>query len=154
MMLLTIFTVSWYYTSSKNAVATQQLVEYYQEHITITTAGSTSGKKTTSTGGNNRLPLPHMLHFSMMASLTALQLFVGLCIATFLSWGISSGGSCHQGSATTVTSSASSSTPTPPERAVSYLIGTLHYCGCLFTKLGFAYGSASILQVIQLLEPI
>ena len=149
MTLLTIFTVCWYYTSSKNAVATQQLVENYQEHISIT-AGSM-----TAAGGNDRPPLlPCMLHFAMMASLTALQLFVGLCVATFLSWGILSG-SC-QGSATTVTSSASSSTtPTPPtKRVASYLISSLHYFGCLFTNLGFAYGSASIVQVIKLLEPI
>ena len=152
MTLLTIFTVCWYYTSSKNAVATQQLVENYQEHISIT-AGSTSGTMTAA-GGNDRPPLPCMLHFAMMASLTALQLFVGLCVATFLSWGILSG-SC-QGSATTVTSSASSSTtPTPPtKRVASYLISSLHYFGCLFTNLGFAYGSASIVQVIKLLEPI
>ena len=34
------------------------------------------------------------------------------------------------------------------------VIGLLHYFGCLFTNIGFAYGSASLVQVIKLLEPI
>ncbi len=34
------------------------------------------------------------------------------------------------------------------------LVGILHYCGCLCTNCGFLYGSASLVQIVKLLEPI
>mmetsp|Transcript_32871 Transcript_32871/g.37402 ORF Transcript_32871/g.37402 Transcript_32871/m.37402 type:complete len:947 (-) Transcript_32871:161-3001(-) len=34
------------------------------------------------------------------------------------------------------------------------LIGLLHCIGCIFTNIGFGYGSASLVQIIKLLEPV
>lgn len=34
------------------------------------------------------------------------------------------------------------------------MVGFLHCCGCICTNIGFGYGSASLVQVIKLLEPI
>ena len=39
-------------------------------------------------------------------------------------------------------------------RQSNVIIGLFHYFGCLLTNIGFAYGSASSVQVIKLLEPI
>uniref|UniRef100_A0A7S2XNG5 Polysaccharide pyruvyl transferase domain-containing protein n=1 Tax=Attheya septentrionalis TaxID=420275 RepID=A0A7S2XNG5_9STRA len=34
------------------------------------------------------------------------------------------------------------------------VVGILHFLGCLCTNMGFAFGSASVVQIIKLLEPI
>ena len=39
-------------------------------------------------------------------------------------------------------------------RACDLFIGLLHYVGSLCTNMGFAYGSASLVQCVKLLEPI
>ena len=39
-------------------------------------------------------------------------------------------------------------------RAYDLFIGVLHYIGSLCTNMGFAYGSASLVQCVKLLEPI
>ena len=35
-----------------------------------------------------------------------------------------------------------------------FLIGLLHCIGCICTNVGFGYGSASLVQIIKLLEPV
>ena len=85
-----------------------------------------------------------------MASLTALQLLVGLVIASILAIIVApSTSSCNDRSKKYICCIKTNST-----NGMSALIGFLHYCGCLFTNLGFAYGSASIVQVVKLLEPV
>ena len=120
-----------------NAVSTQQLVENYNwSKISNYPAGQSS----------------HLLHIAVMTGLTTMQLIFGLGLATILSSKHSAFGifynhvqaqedsHCHHGS---------SKSP-----KVHILVGTLHYVGTMCTNLGFAYGSASIVQVIKLLEPV
>ena len=58
--------VCWYFTSSKNAIATQQLV---QDYLNTSPCAPMQSLDT--------------LHFATMTSLTALQLLVGLVPASF-----------------------------------------------------------------------
>ena len=127
-------TLCWYLTSSKNAVATQQLVQHFHQHFPVMPIDPNS---------------PHSLNFVLMTSLTALQLIMGLCIASIVSWCISS---CS----TTRISIPDPAGTTKNIQAcrISLIIGILHYVGTFFTNLGFAYGSASIVQVVKLLEPV
>jgi hypothetical protein len=131
-------TICWYFSSSKNAIATQQLVQDYLEHFSP--ASPTRSLDT--------------LHFATMASLTALQLFVGLVIASILARIVapstSSTSSCNDRSSKDICCI----TKNNDTNGMGVFIGCLHYCGCLFTNLGFAYGSASIVQVVKLLEPV
>ena len=39
-------------------------------------------------------------------------------------------------------------------RVYDFFIGVLHYVGSMCTNMGFAYGSASLVQCVKLLEPI
>mmetsp|Transcript_33613 Transcript_33613/g.49393 ORF Transcript_33613/g.49393 Transcript_33613/m.49393 type:complete len:1148 (-) Transcript_33613:125-3568(-) len=124
------FTACWYYTSSKNAVATQQLVQEYRR-----------------LGAENDVheKVDDFSPFPIVAVLTALQLLVGLCISWPLHYLLASkDGKNNLDSNDTV----------GPKRVRLLLVGNLHFLGCLFTNLGFAYGSASLVQVVKLMEPI
>ena len=159
LLLIGAFTSCWYYTSSKNAVATQQLVKFYSQHILSSESESelSSGTRREGTGVDigskmdSGIFLPHhALHFAMMTSLTAMQLIVGLGMATLFSSPHSALGILSSSS----TSKSRAIDQSPERNIVPKFIGLLHYFGTLFTNLGFAYGSASIVQVIKLLEPI
>lgn len=157
-----LYTTCWYYTSSKNAVATQRLVQecsYYdhQEQVaSIRSSTSSSGGGTSS----NDIPLAH---FPEMMVLTALQLIIGLCI----SWPIyyllslvvqvkqkrtSAGAACPPSSGAVLLPPLLS--PVAWKTGTGMAVGILHFVGCLCTNMGFAVGSASVVQVIKLLEPI
>lgn len=115
-VLIGTLTACWYSSSSKNAVATQRLME------------EIVGESSPS---------------SSMLVLTALQLTTGLCI----SWPmyqclLSSNMHTRQ------------SRPFPFKTKTKIILGTLHFLGCLCTNMGFALGSASVVQVIKLMEPI
>ena len=130
------FTACWYYTSSKNAVATQQLVQEYRR--------LGAGNDVHENGGD-------FSPFPVMAVLTALQLLVGLCISWPLHYFLASkDGENSRGHVST----AATADAVGPKRVSRLIVGNLHFLGCLFTNLGFAYGSASLVQVIKLLEPI
>lgn len=166
-----LYTTCWYYTSSKNAVATQRLVQEcsYEEQEVLasrTTATSSSGGGSSSTNGI------HLVHFPEMMVLTALQLIIGLCI----SWPIyyyllslqvkvlrtSAGTSAGADAGTSAGHPSSSGTvllppllsPVAWKTGTGMAVGILHFVGCLCTNMGFAVGSASVVQVIKLLEPI
>mmetsp|Transcript_2361 Transcript_2361/g.3494 ORF Transcript_2361/g.3494 Transcript_2361/m.3494 type:complete len:1064 (-) Transcript_2361:177-3368(-) len=75
-----------------------------------------------------------------MLVLTALQLLTGLAISWPLHYYfLSKGGS---------------SSPVAWKTSKKIMLGTLHFLGCLCTNMGFALGSASVVQVIKLMEPI
>ena len=76
---------------------------------------------------------------SAMLVLTALQLLTGLCISWPLyQYLLSSGGL----------------SPVPWKTQNKIILGVLHFLGCLCTNMSFALGSASVVQVIKLMEPI
>jgi len=145
------FTACWYSFSSKNAVATQQLVQQYETLI----------------NGNNHGHSP----FSIMLALTALQLFIGLIICIIF---LSLMSFLKRGTSTRKRSSNSNANSNETKEGMLLLfgmisisrpawsksrsrlatVGILHFFGCLCTNMGFAYGSASVVQVIKLLEPI
>jgi len=150
-MIVATLTFCWYFSSSMNAVGTQRAVqEIYNKKESI---------------GPESYPIRHR-NVAVMTSLTAMQLIAGLCIAKILSWVISSlyTSSHEQGkmfSAATVTTTATTristintSNITSSKRLIAATIGFLHYFGCLFTNLSFAYGSATVVQVVKLLEPV
>lgn len=154
MLTSSIFTVCWYYTSSRNAIATQKLVQEFSKH-----AAQTLNHKNT-----------HLLdlnpHYSVMVALTALQLLVGLCISLSVQYMLSRCDAVGHGKnykenedsiGKTTSSFPASSTITMAMRKGEikiFAVGMLHLLGCFCTNMGFALGSASIVQVIKLLEPI
>jgi len=146
LLLVALFTFIWYYTSSKNAVATQQLVKNYKIRME-------EEKKAADENFPEDDGLPHLLHFAMMVSLTAMQMIFGLAVAKALASKYS-----PLGLSTYLESlpSNADSTSRTGDRQTKFMafIGLLHFLGSTFTNLGFAYGSASIVQVIKLLEPI
>jgi hypothetical protein len=119
MLLVAGFTACWYWTSSRNAVATQRLAE---EH-------SSSA-------------LPHAAALLAMA-LTALQLLAGVLICAPIRWCV----------ARTKTAEPVAAAPGWGNRSV-LLVGTLHFVGSACTNMSFVHGSASLVQVVKLLEPI
>jgi drug/metabolite transporter (DMT)-like permease len=76
--------------------------------------------------------------------LTAAQLVVGSMASLVLIW--ISKFVLPSYSISAIASSSSSSS--------HVIVGLLHCIGCLCTNIGFAFGSASLVQVIKLLEPI
>ena len=66
--------------------------------------------------------------------LTALQLLVGLCISWPLHYFLASKDGENNRDRGDVAFG--------PKRVSRLIVGNLHFLGCLFTNLGFAYGSA------------
>jgi len=115
-----IFTAIWYYTSSKNAVATQHLVQQIMPNI----------EDNFSKG-------------QIMSVLTTLQLLAGICVALPIYFILLKNN----------TKTTEIRTFTLGKKPFIY-IGIFHSLGSFFTNLGFAFGSASLVQIIKLLEPI
>ena len=146
-----IFTVCWYYTSSRNAIATQKLVQEFSKH-----AAQTLDPK-----NSNHLLLDLNSHYAVMVALTALQLLVGLCIGLPVHYMLSRskvGDKIKNEDMGPTSSIPASSTITTMAMCKGdikiFAVGMLHLLGCFCTNMGFALGSASIVQVIKLLEPI
>ena len=116
LVAISIFTVCWYWSSSINAVATQQLFGQFV----------------------NVMPI------SLALILTSSQLVVRSILSIIIVFGMVKLGftdeSVYQNQSWFSRSDV--------------IIGFLHYVGCLCTNIGFVYGSASLVQVIKLLEPI
>mmetsp|Transcript_7689 Transcript_7689/g.9803 ORF Transcript_7689/g.9803 Transcript_7689/m.9803 type:complete len:527 (+) Transcript_7689:155-1735(+) len=130
------FTSVWYFTSSKNAIASQHLV---REYVQLTNSAS-DGEGDKEKGFT---PL------STMIVLTGLQLIAGLCISLPMLFLLSRADKNQQEKKETrIFFSITSYTRN------ELAVGMLHFVGCLCTNMGFAFGSASIVQVIKLLEPI
>lgn len=129
LLLITTFTIGWYYASSKNAIATQQLVQAYQSY------------------GYANKPT----NLATMAVLTSLQILVGLCISFLLNL-LSKGYTYthhHTSAKTTITNCTNKHLSKQ-----LLVVGSLHFLGCLCTNMSFSYGSAVLVQAIKLLEPI
>jgi len=126
------FTAIWYYTSSKNAVATQHLVQEIMPNIEENI----------------------LTRAKIMAILTSLQLVAGLCLAipTYVIL-LRKFNESEQSSGQDKRNKDLSLIATLQEKPF-LLIGMFHSLGSLFTNLGFSYGSASVVQIIKLLEPI
>ena len=126
-MLVSFFTTCWYYSSSKCAIASQRLV---QEYRALADNGTASFSP-----------------FPIMAVLTALQLFAGLAISYPLHLLLTSTTSDHSIRQMKFISVDAYS-------KIGMAVGNFHFFGCLCTNMGYAFGSASVVQVIKLLEPI
>ena len=114
-----IFTVCWYWSSSINAVATQQLVGRFVD----------------------------MMPISLALILTSSQLIVGSILSIIIIFGMVRLGFVDKSIFANYENRSWFSQS-------DVIIGILHYVGCVCTNIGFAYGSASLVQVIKLLEPI
>lgn len=127
---ISFFIVCWYWSSSINAVATQRLLS----------------QNDASHGEANHDASEVHSPSSMLAAvlLTAAQLVVGSMASLVLIW--ISKFVLPSYSISAIASSSSSSS--------HVIVGLLHCIGCLCTNIGFAFGSASLVQVIKLLEPI
>ena len=136
------FTACWYLTSSRNAVASQRLVQQYEELHNNEDENSNHGHTP----------------FGMMIALTALQLLVGFIICMIL---LSSISFINRASLKESPKDINERMFNIPSRGAWVksrkglaAVGLLHFLGCLCTNMGFAFGSASVVQVIKLLEPI
>ena len=149
-------TAIWYYTSSKNAVATQHLVQQIMPNKN-----------------------ENFSREQMMIILTTYQLLAGLCIALPIYFILKKFNKsqqteeiekdkkialceyCHltgeladQKNHKPFTKKLQDYIPVPVVDKSFLVIGIFHSLGSLFTNLGFTYGSASVVQIIKLIEPI
>lgn len=138
LMIIHILIAVWYCKSFRNAISTQQLVDYYKQQLAISNLNMINGRIQPDQS--------HLLHFAMMVGLSTMQLLFGLGLATILS-------SKHRATGIFYDHVEGDSGSSKSWLA-STVVGTLHYVGIQCTNLGFAYGSASIVQVIKLLEPV
>ena len=155
-VIVAIFTVIWYYTSSKNAVATQHLVQQIMPNRN-----------------------ENVSREQMMVILTTYQLLAGLCIALPIYFILKKFDKSQQTEKIekdekiagitilpeNITGEFAVQTNNKPfkKKLQNYIpvgdkpflmIGIFHSLGSLFTNLGFTYGSASVVQIIKLIEPI
>ena len=128
-MAITTFTVCWYWSSSINAVATQRLLRQFVDPE----QDSHDEEESSST------PV------SLALMLTSSQLVVGSMLSIIILFVMGQLG---------FTDDKSIVDSYKNWRRSDIIIGLFHYFGCLCTNIGFAYGSASLVQVIKLLEPI
>lgn len=152
-LIVSSFTVCWYLTSSKNAIASQQLVQQYE-----------NAKLSNAEDANNTKSIVSQLQspLCMMLVLTALQMLVGLGICMILISLLSLFSSNRKGlikqlkeEMVCVCLCTTSCDKWRNKGGIRVLVvGCLHFLGCLCTNMGFAFGSASVVQVIKLLEPI
>jgi len=120
--------ISWYWTSSINAIASQRLF-----------SSSTQ------------------LASSQAIALTTLQLVVGAAVArlVLLVFGRTKNENGGAGVLLVSPFRVLTSFMKGTSGSIHFiLLGLLHYGGSLCTNIGFGYGSASLVQVIKLLEPI
>lgn len=125
LVTISIFTACWYWSSSINAVATQQLVGGFL--------------KSHSEGDGTPMSLALILTLSQLVFGSMLSIII-LFAMVKLGFADRSMFASYQNQSWFSRSNV--------------IIGMLHYSGCLCTNIGFAYGSASLVQVIKLLEPI
>ena len=167
MIVVASFTALWYFTSSKNAVAIQHLVEQVLGSASSGDSNSDDAAAAAaaidagfSVVGSSSMKLPSPM--TIMTILSIFQLLVGLCMAYPISFILQrkskmqikrkSKGKTQMAKAEieeTISTKKSGST-----LLMFLVIGALHFAGCLCTNLGFAFGSASLVQIVKLLEPI
>lgn len=137
---ISVFTICWYWSSSINSIYTQRLFQHIDGLFLEP----------------DKEDVDHLHKIGLITQaiwLTSSQLFVGSVISgIFLLY-------VFYLSPSTPTSSFSSLQLVADShhmilRMDIILPGILHCIGCLFTNAGFGYGSASLVQIIKLLEPI
>ena len=137
---ISVFTICWYWSSSINSIYTQRLFQHIDGLFLEP----------------DKEDVDHLHKIGLISQaiwLTSSQLFVGSVISgIFLLY-------VFYLSPSTPTSSFSSLQLVANShhmilRMDIILPGILHCIGCLFTNAGFGYGSASLVQIIKLLEPI
>jgi hypothetical protein len=141
--IVLLFTACWYYTSSSNAVASQRLFKEFRNLNTNDDAPVTLSPPTLT---------------QVAITLTTLQLFTGSLLA-ILFWTFYSicGGkqtifNNSDGSNNNNNNNSNSNSFTISKSQIA--VGCFHSFGSLLTNLGFAFGGASLVQVVKLLEPI
>lgn len=135
-LLLVVSIAAWYTTSSTSAVASQRLVQAHAREYGADGTGPWDG-------------------FRLVLALTTLQLLAGTILCAPLVFLADITILKHQGQ--TELSSAITRRRLPlalPTTRVALFVGALHFVGNLCTNTGFLYGSAALVQVIKLLEPI
>lgn len=146
-LLILITTGFWYFSSSINAVASQKLFQGFQSAPTgyaIVT--------------NNVILLSIVLTFLQLG--TGAILSVGVLLSMSLGGCGQQEPPALQSDATSGSGNNSRSRKNPVSELFSQLqiqdifIGLLHCIGSICTNIGFGYGSASLVQVIKLLEPV
>ena len=125
-ILVVPLTFCWYFASSKNAIATQQLVQTYD---VIAQDISTA------------MPI--------MTVLTSLQILLGLFISFPLYLFSKAKVDCRDD-----IKEAWTRLKGTREGKTLCIVGYLHFIGCFFTNMGFSFGSATLVQVVKLLEPV
>ena len=150
-LLIAIFTASWYVTSAKNAVAMQKLVQHIREMATTKTQD-----------GEGIVGPIQIVVLAVMVTFLQFLAGVFLCAPVVLfssPWNGTRNRTLPRYANTSTMEQSSS--PSAPDATIetkpwwSYLlVGSLHFIGCLCTNHSFGYGSASLVQVVKLLEPI
>lgn len=125
-ILVVPLTFCWYYASSKNAIATQQLVHT-----------------------NDFIGQGPSFTIQMMAILTSLQILVGLSIS-FPLYLLSK----EKVDSINDINDAWNQLKGTRQGKTLCIVGSIHFIGCFFTNMGFSYGTASLVQVVKLLEPV
>ena len=118
----------WYYASSKTAIATQLMVQ-----------------------SNDIIGQGLSFTIPMMATLTSLQVLLGLSISfpLYLFTKAMLGDRIHEDM-----NEAWTRLKGTREGKTVCIVGSLHFIGCFFTNMGFSYGTASLVEVVKLLEPV
>lgn len=126
MFKIVVFSAIWYYTSSINAVATQHLVQNALSKIENVVSRE-----------------------ELMIVLTTCQLLAAVVMALPIYFATQQFNKSELS-----TASKEEEKPNITKKKRFLIIGFFHSAGSLFTNIGFAYGSASVVQIIKLLEPI
>lgn len=132
LLMLSVYSLCWYFTSSQNAVATQEVIQSYKEEHKSST--------------DNQHHLKNM--FTLMTCLTASQLCVGFGVVHLIAFIL------RYGVCTASRSVPEMLEPLQDFNKKWFTLGLLHFFGTLFTNLGVSYGSACVVQVVKLLEPV
>ena len=146
----------WYFSSSINAVASQKLFSGLKKSESLQ-----QGLDELATSSGNSI-------ISMAVILTVSQLTVGGILSLAFLFFVGAPQPADMAPDNNNTSETESSTTTTTttsriHRLVDFFqgihkldlaIGLLHCVGSIFTNIGYGFGSASLVQVIKLLEPI
>ena len=145
-----VFTACWYWSSSINAIASQQLFRHIRDLQLppLEVHGDGAVHENGSTVSSSVISQAIWLSF--------FQLLGGAVISLFFLY-IWSKRSSSTSSSPTIQRSSSPGFIHGLIGQVTQndiIVGSLHCIGCLFTNAGFGFGSASLVQVVKLLEPI
>ncbi|KAL7539073.1 hypothetical protein ACHAXR_009018 [Thalassiosira sp. AJA248-18] len=127
---ISFFTICWYLTSSVNSIYTQRLLRHIDGLLPQSEDNANDDRLSSSL-------LPGMITRAIW--LTSSQLFLGIVISFLFLYFFSS--MSMRGTVAEI-------------QRIDIMTGVLHCFGILFTNAGFGYGSASLVQVVKLLEPI